>query len=312
MPFYVSPQQQMQDKANYAQQGVARGRSCVALQYAGGILMVAPNPSNALHKISELYDKIAFAAVGRYNEYENLRKAGVTYADITGYQFDRNDVTARGIANYYAQQLGTIFTESIKPFEVELVVAEVGVDEATDQIYRITFDGSVTDERGFVAFGGDAGKVSAALKERYSDGMTLAEAFGAALEGLNALSSGAAAGASGSGSGSGGSGSGGSGSGSAGTAVKSANGGAERQDLTASQLEVAILDRARAHRTFRRLRGSRLEELLAESRAASGAAEAPDSAADAPAAQAAEGTPPASDEPPTGPSSAAGDGIPKP
>ena len=267
MPFYVSPQQQMQDKANYAQQGVARGRSCVALQYAGGILMVAPNPSNALHKISELYDRIAFAAVGRYNEYENLRKAGVTYADITGYQFDRNDVTARGIANYYAQQLGTIFTESIKPFEVELVVAEVGGDEATDQIYRITFDGSVTDERGFVAFGGDAGKVSAALKERYSEGMTLAEAFAAALEGLNALSPGSAAGAAGSGSG--GPGSGSMASGSAGSAAKSANGGAERQDLTASQLEVAILDRAREHRKFRRIRGARLDDLLAEARTAS-------------------------------------------
>src|SRR5579859_294470 len=159
MPFYVSPQQQMRDKANYAQQGVSRGRSCVALQYADGILMVAPNPSNALHKISELYDKIAFAAVGRYNEYENLRKAGVTYADIMGYQFDRNDVTARGIANWYAQTLGTIFTESNKPFEVEIVVAEVGTTPERDQIYRITFDGSVADEHGYVAMGGQADQV---------------------------------------------------------------------------------------------------------------------------------------------------------
>ena len=126
MPFYVSPEQAMRDKADYARKGVARGRSSVALQYAGGILMVTPNASSVLYKISELYDRIAFAAVGRYNEYENLRKAGVTYADITGYQFDRVDVTARGIANWYAQTLGTIFTESNKPFEVEIVVAEIG------------------------------------------------------------------------------------------------------------------------------------------------------------------------------------------
>ena len=125
MPFYVSPEQSMRDKADYARKGIARGRSCVALQYAGGILLVAPNPSSALHKISEIYDRIGFAAVGRYNEYENLRKAGVTYADITGYQFDRHDVTARGIANWYAQTLGTIFTESPKPFEVEIVVVLV-------------------------------------------------------------------------------------------------------------------------------------------------------------------------------------------
>ena len=118
--------------------------------------------------------------MGRYNEYENLRKAGVTYADITGYQFDRHDVTARGIANWYAQTLGTIFTESPKPFEVEIVVAEVGVSPSDDQIYRITFDGSVTDEPGFVAFGGQADQVSAALKERYSDDMSLSEAFAAA------------------------------------------------------------------------------------------------------------------------------------
>src|SRR5947209_3426748 len=153
MPFYVSPEQSMRDKADYARKGIARGRSCVALQYAGGILLVAPNPSSALHKISEIYDRIGFAAVGRYNEYENLRKAGVTYADITGYQFDRHDVTARGIANWYAQTLGTIFTDQLKPFEVEIVVAEVAATPADDQIYRITFDGSVTDEPS----GGDDG-----------------------------------------------------------------------------------------------------------------------------------------------------------
>jgi proteasome alpha subunit len=250
MPFYVSPQQQMQDKANYAQQGVARGRSCVALQYADGILLVAPNSSKALHKISELYDRIAFAAVGRYNEYENLRKAGVTYADIIGYQYDRNDVSARGIANYYAQQLGTIFTESNKPWEVELVVAEVGDQPDADQIYRITFDGSVTDEHGYVAFGGDAAKVSAVLKERYSEGMTLAEAFAAALDALSALTPPSASQTSSPAQGS------------------TSQGNGERVELTASQLEVAILDRSRDHRKFRRIRAARLEDLLAEARPA--------------------------------------------
>jgi proteasome alpha subunit len=244
MPFYVSPAQAMRDKAEYARQGIARGRSCVTLQYAGGILMVAPNPSSALHKISEIYDRIAFAAVGRYNEYENLRKAGVTYADITGYQFDRHDVTARGIANWYAQTLGTIFTEQLKPFEVEIVVAEVGAKPSDDQIYRITFDGSVTDEPGFVAFGGQADQVSAALKERYADGMSLSEAFAAALAALST----------------------------------SGNG-----DYTAAQLEVAILDRTRDHRTFRRIRGARLEELLAESRPAAESSDDSGSSGDAPA-----------------------------
>src|SRR5690348_1633398 len=284
MPFYVSPEQSMRDKADYARKGIARGRSCVALQYAGGILLVAPNPSSALHKISEIYDRIGFAAVGRYNEYENLRKAGVTYADITGYQFDRHDVTARGIANWYAQTLGTIFTESPKPFEVEIVVAEVGAQPSDDQIYRITFDGSVTDEPGFVAFGGQADQVSAALKERYSDDMSLSEAFAAALSAL------------------------------------SAPGNGERTEFAAAQLEVAILDRARDHRTFRRIRGARLEELLAEARPAAEAADAEAADAEAPAGEtpsgsaspgsaspgsAASGAAPGSSTPPTssGPSS---------
>jgi proteasome alpha subunit len=242
----------MRDKADYARKGIARGRSCVALQYAGGILLVAPNPSSALHKISEIYDRIGFAAVGRYNEYENLRKAGVTYADITGYQFDRHDVTARGIANWYAQTLGTIFTESPKPFEVEIVVAEVGAQPADDQIYRITFDGSVTDEPGFVAFGGQADQVSAALKEHYSDDMSLSEAFAAALAAL------------------------------------AAPGNGERTEFAAAQLEVAILDRARDHRTFRRIRAARLEELLAEARPAPAAEAAEESEASSDAAPAAQ------------------------
>jgi proteasome alpha subunit len=279
MPFYVSPEQAMRDKADYARKGIARGRSCVALQYAGGILMVAPNPSSALHKISELYDRIAFAAVGRYNEYEDLRKAGVTYADITGYQFDRNDVTARAIANWYAQNLGRIFTDSNKPYEVEVVVAEAGEEPDGDQIYRITFDGSVNDEPGFVAFGGQADQVAAALKERFSSGMSLAEALGAALSALAAPGG------------------------------ASANGGDTQ--LSASQLEVAILDRARAHRTFRRLRGAYLEELLIEARGGSapaGSSGAADS--DPPTGPSAPPTGPSA--PPTGPAPGSTDGAPAP
>ncbi len=294
MPFYVSPEQAMRDKADYARKGVARSRSSVVLQYAGGILMVTPNVSSVLHKISELYDRIAFAAVGRYNEYETLRKAGVTYADITGYQFDRGDVTARGVANWYAQTLGGIATDSSKPYEVEIVVAEVGTQPDADQIYRITWDGSVTDEPGFVAFGGQADVVSAQLKERFSDGMSLTEALGAALAALAAPSQ--------SPSGSSASGSPASGS------PASTNG--DQAGLTAAQLEVAILDRARAHRTFRRLRGARLEELIAESRSAAASAEATPAtdATDTP------DTTPAVDEspePPIGPAPGS-DGIPRP
>jgi proteasome alpha subunit len=279
MPFYMSPEQTMRDKGDYARKGVARSRSSVALQYSGGILMVTPNISSVLHKISEIYDRIAFAAVGRYNEYEALRKAGVTYADVTGYQFDRGDVTARGLANWYAQALGANASEPAgKPYEVELVVAEVGVKPDGDQIYRISWDGSVSDEPGFVAFGGQADQVAAALKERFADGMSLTEALGAALAALAAP----AAAASG---------------------ANASNG--SQPELTAANLEVAILDRARAHRTFRRLQGPRLEELITESRAAA----ATETAADEPE-EPQEPQEPSSDDPPTGPSSA-GDGIPK-
>jgi len=280
MPFYMSPEQTMRDKADYARKGVARSRSSVALQYSGGILMVTPNVSSVLHKISEIYDRIAFAAVGRYNEYEVLRKAGVTYADVTGYQFDRGDVTGRGLANWYAQALGQNFSEPTgKPYEVEIVVAEVGLQPDGDQIYRISWDGSVSDEPGFVAFGGQADQVAAALKERFSDGLSLTEALGAALAALAApaAASGATAASNGS-----------------------------QPELTAANLEVAILDRARAHRTFRRLAGPRLEELITESRAAE-TAEAAEAAETEPPQQP---EPPSSDDPPTGPSSA-GDGTPR-
>jgi proteasome alpha subunit len=288
MPFYVSPEQSMRDKADYARKGVARSRSSVVLQYAGGILLVTPNMSSVLHKISEIYDRIAFAAVGRYNEYEVLRKAGVTYADVTGYQFDRGDVTARGLANWYAQALGTNFSEpSGKPYEVEIVVAEVGAKPDSDQIYRISWDGSVSDEPGFVAFGGQADAVAAALKERFSDGMSLTEALAAALAALAAPAAAAAT-----------------------SGAAQANG--SQPELTAANLEVAILDRARAHRTFRRLHGPRLEELIAESRATetAEAAETAETTEEPAPASSDAPAPSSSDEPPTGPSSA-GDGIPK-
>ena len=285
MPFgYVSPEQAMRDKADYARRGIARGRSCVTLQYADGILMVAPNASSALHKISEIYDRIAFAAVGRYTEYETLRKAGVTYADLTEFRYDRSDVTARSIANYYAQNLDQIFTQSLKPYEVEIVVAEVGTRPDSDQIYRITFDGSVSDEPGFVAFGGQADQVATVLKERFSDGMSLSEALGAALAALAAPSAGS------------------SGNSSSGNSSSGSNGTTE---LTADQLEVAILDRARAHRKFRRLHGARLEELLAQGRPS----ESSGTSGEESPAEASEGD--SGDEPSTGPSSPGGDGTPK-
>jgi len=230
MPFYVSPEQAMKDKADYARKGIARGRNSVVVTYDEGILFVAPNPSSALHKVSEIYDRIAFAAVGRYNEYENLRVAGVRFADTRGYQYAREDVTARGLANWYAQVLGSIFTESNKPYEVEIVVAEVGDSQDADQMYRITFDGSVADEHGFVAMGGQAEQVAGVLKERFAAGLPIAGALGTAIAAL------------------------------------SSQGNGERGEINASQLEVAVLARGRAHRSFRRIRGARLEELLGEAR----------------------------------------------
>jgi proteasome alpha subunit len=227
MPFYVSPEQQMKDKADYARKGISRGRSVVVLQYDDGILFVADNPSRALHKISEIYDRIAFAAVGKYNEFENLRLGGVRYADINGYQYDRRDVTARGLANVYAQSLGTIFTETNKPYEVELVVAEVGEDAETDQIYRLTFDGSVADEHGYVAMGGQADAVAQSLKDGYREGSSLSDALRTAVRALEAQDS--------------------------------------DRHLEATSLEVAVLDRNREHRLFKRLTAARIGELLAES-----------------------------------------------
>jgi proteasome alpha subunit len=230
MPFYVSPEQVMKDKADYARKRIAQIRSGVVIDCEAGILFVAPNPSRALRKFSEMYDRIAFAAVGRYNEFESLRKAGVRYADMTGFQYDRQDVTARGLANWYGQLLGSLFTDSNKPYEVEIVVAEVGPSADADEIYRITFEGSVADEHGFVVMGGQADKVAAVLKERYAAGMSLTAAMTLAIAALSGQGDGASA-----------------------------------EPVTAGQLEVALLERSRTHRAFRRLTGTRLDALLADS-----------------------------------------------
>jgi proteasome alpha subunit len=228
MPFYVSPEQLMKDRADYARKGIARGRSVVVLQYDGGIAFATQNPSRALHKISEIYDRIAFAAVGKYNEFENLRLAGVRYADLRGYQYDRGDVTGRGLANAYAQTLGTIFTESGKPYEVELVVAEVGSTQAEDQMYRLTYDGSVADEHGFVVMGGNSEPIASYMKERHDSSASLAVALqlaGAAL-------------------------------------VQPVPDGSEARVIAADDLEAAVLDRTRPRRAFKRLLDKPLETLL--------------------------------------------------
>lgn len=176
-PFYVSPEQLMKDRADYARKGIARGRPVVTLAYDQGILFVTVNPSQALHKISEIYDRISFAAVGKYNEFENLRVAGVRYADLRGFAYDRSDVTARALANAYAQTLGTVFTTEAKPLEVEIVVAEVADRVEDDQIYRISYDGAVVEEHGWVVIGGQAESLGKRLAEEWEPSMSLEAAF---------------------------------------------------------------------------------------------------------------------------------------
>ncbi|KAA1376296.1 proteasome subunit alpha [Aeromicrobium fastidiosum] len=183
--FYVSPEQLMKDRADFARKGISRGRSVAVVHYADGIVFVAENPSQALHKISEIYDRIGFAAVGRYNEFENLRIAGVRLADMRGYAYDRRDVTARGLANAYAQTLGAIFSSGgEKPYEVEIFVGELGDDAAHDQVYRLMYDGSVADVQRFGVMGGQSEQVETYLGEHYTDGLDLSSAIRLAVTAL--------------------------------------------------------------------------------------------------------------------------------
>ncbi len=247
MPFYVSPEQLMKDRADFARKGIARGRSVVVVQYADGVLFVSENPSQALHKIAEIYDRIAFAAVGRYNEFENLRIAGVRLADMRGYAYDRRDVTGRGLANAYAQTLGTIFSSGgEKPYEVEIFVAEIGDTPDTDQIFRLTYDGQVADEHGYAVMGGAADVVGEYLKSHYTEGATLDDALHLAVAALGHTD-------------------------------------ASDRVIPVEDLEVAILDRSRPQpRKFRRLAPARLTTLLADRGPSEPAPEEPP--VDAPAA----------------------------
>ncbi|UMP04989.1 proteasome subunit alpha [Amycolatopsis sp. EV170708-02-1] len=227
MPLYASPEQLMRERSEIARKGIARGRSVVVLKYRGGVLFVAENPSATLHKVSEIYDRIGFAAVGRYSEFENLRVAGIRHADLKGYQYDRRDVSARALANAYAATLGSIFTEQLKPFEVEVCVAEVGATAAEDQLYRLTYDGSIFDEPKFVVMGGQADTLSTKLKESFESDMELEAALGVAVKALRD------------------------------NTPTPSNG-----DSDPVKLEVAVLERERRGRKFRRVAGAALEALL--------------------------------------------------
>jgi proteasome alpha subunit len=222
MPFYVAPEQVMKDRADYARKGIARGRALTAVLFDDGIAIVAENPSNTLRKVSEIYDRIAFAGVGRYNEFDQLRVAGVRAADIKGYQYSRSDVDARSLANQYAQILGQIFTHEMKPLEVEILVAEVGDLPTGDQLFHILYDGTVMDEKRFSVLGGDADTIATRLEATYQDGATMVDALRSAVAALA---------------------------------------GPDRQ-LVADDLEVAVLGRGNGRRRFRRLADAEVAALL--------------------------------------------------
>jgi proteasome alpha subunit len=176
-PIYVPPEQQVREKAEFARKGIARGRSIIAVDYSGGVLLLAENPSAALHKISEVYDRIAFAGVGRYNEFETLRKAGIRQADLMGYLYSREDVTAMGLATAFSQTLGVIFTREPKPFEVEVLIVEISESGDEHRLFRVTYDGTLYDERKFVAIGGKAEQLVEALQELWTEDMSLERAL---------------------------------------------------------------------------------------------------------------------------------------
>src|SRR6202041_1543817 len=184
MPYYVAPEQVMKDRAEYAQKGIARGRSLVATTYAQGIVIVADNPSRSLDKVSEIYDRIAFAGVGKYNEFDQLRVAGVRHADTKGFAFSREDVDARSLANLYAQFLGQVFTHEMKPLEVEVLVAELGTDQTSDQLYHIAYEGTITDEDHFAVLGGETEIITSRVTTAFVDGWDLDTALRAAVSAL--------------------------------------------------------------------------------------------------------------------------------
>jgi proteasome alpha subunit len=222
---YVAPEQLMKDRSDYARKGIARGKSVVALEYADGLLFIAENPSSSLHKISEIYDRIAFAGVGKYSEFEDLRIAGVRLADVRGYSYDREDVKAKDIANAYSQALSTIFTQQMKPYEVEILVGEVADDHGHNELFHVLFDGSVNDEHGAVAIGGHAEELGTALQGAYEDGWDLATAVRQAV-----------------------------------TAISSA----EARQVEPASIEAGLLDRSRAQRRkFRRLEDEEIAGILA-------------------------------------------------
>ena len=222
MPYYVPPEQFMKDRADYARKGIARGRTLVGLQYANGIAIISENPSTTLHKISEIYDRIAFAGVGKYNEFDQLRVAGVRAADLKGYQFSRQDVDARSLTNQYAQILSQMFSEAPKPMEVELLVAEIGIEPTSDRLFHVLYDGTVLDEKGFCVLGGDSESVLERLKGSFKSEMTLKEALKSAIAALS---------------------------------------GADRK-LSHEELEVAVLERNGRRRCFRRIEDSEIQSLV--------------------------------------------------
>jgi proteasome alpha subunit len=223
---YVAPEQMMKDRSDYAHKGIARGRSVLGFEYADGLLFLAENPSTTLHKISEVYDQVAFAGVGKYSEFEEMRIAGIRLADLRGYQYGREDVKARDLANAYSQALSSIFTQQMKPYEIELLVGEVDGDESGTSIYHVLFDGSVSDEQGYVAMGGHAEDLNDALKDRYASGWDLATAVRTAVTVLATVP--------------------------------------ETREVLAEQIEAGVLDRTRSHRRkFRRLTPAEIEAALA-------------------------------------------------
>lgn len=224
MPFYVAPEQMMKDRADYARKGIARGRALIGAVYQVGVLLCAENPSRSLHKVSEIYDRIAFAGVGKYNEFDQLRVAGIRHADTKGFAYARDDVDARSLANLYAQYLGQVFTHEVKPLEVEILVAELGAAGKDSQLFHILYDGTVVDEQHFAVIGGDSDAIAERFAGSFADGWNLRDALHACIGALSE----------------------------------------DEHQLQYEDLEIAVLEDRGERRTFRRIVGVELQNLVGD------------------------------------------------
>ena len=164
----------IRNRREYLEDQLRGASPVVGLAYADGVLMLTTTPGP--RKLFEVYNDIAFAAIGHPADLEKLRKAVIDIAHLEAFNLSASDVSLQRLVHLgLGPLMKNAFDEILRsPYIARAMVAELDPANPAERFYTIEADGSF-------ASAGDAAAVAGTRQGEEAIVARLADLVPAAL-----------------------------------------------------------------------------------------------------------------------------------